>query len=509
MKLLTKPSAKILLLEPDIPQKQTGFVTDSLERAGGFLWLMGLALFPFPFRLILVEGRVGELPSSLTGFDVYLVDLLLVGALLYLSLSRLPGIIFGKLILGLKAGSVKSMGRMQLAPTSSDTPLEVGVSRPKLVWWSLIGLVIWGGISILWAREQAAAFWGWARLLEGLGLAGLSAFYTRRYGPKWAAWALALSGAVQGGVALDQFIEGQAVSIISWPRLYAVGEPDSSVIGVGPEQYLLRAYGTFSHPNLLGGFLVISLLAALWLIWNEARKWRWLAGIAAMLSATGLALSFSRSAWVGLLVAAGGGFLLWLNRARPLPSAQYSSKRAARRALEQTPPTSFLRRNVGWLLLITAALFAIALFVPGVQSRLFGLNQPLEQRSIEERVGYAETALQIFSSSPVWGVGLNNFTVVQVAQHPVIESVWPVHNVPLLIAAEMGLIGLAFWLMLPLALALEGWRYFIRRQNWTGWAAACLALLVISQFDHYLWSLPQGQFLFFAVFGIWSGDSCD
>ena len=452
------------------------------ERAGGWLWWLTLVLFPIPFRLSLVEGRVGPFPSSITGLDFYLSDALLCASMLYWLVSF----------------------QFSVFKRQSSAPFSLQLSIRNLQLIALLGLLVWGGLSILWAQDQAAAAFFWLRLAEGVGLVGLTWFYTRKYSPVWAAFALALGGAGEGLLALDQLFEGRVVSLINWPKTYRAGGPDASVIEIGPGHYLLRAYGTFSHPNLLGGFCMIALLASLWLIWRRRGLARGLAiGLIGPIIA-GLGLSFSRSAWLGLLVAGLGSLILWLGQARPLPAPRYPSKRAAKRAFTEQVLSNQPKKLTRWLVLPPLLLALLAgLFLPGVQNRLFALDSPLEQRSIDERVGYAENALQLISTAPFWGVGLNNFTVVQVKQQPRIEAVWPVHNVPLLLTAELGPGGLLLWLLIPLALALEGWRGFKRRELWSIWTVAGLALLVISQFDHYIWTLQPGQSLFFGIMGLW------
>jgi len=61
----------------------------------------------------------------------------------------------------------------------------------------------------------------------------------------------------------------------------------------------LRSYATFSHPNALAGFLLVSLFLILPFV-KKLKFWAWLYGLLVGLA---IIFSFSRSVWfVGLFV---------------------------------------------------------------------------------------------------------------------------------------------------------------------------------------------------------------
>src|SRR5205085_1603672 len=69
-------------------------------------------------------------------------------------------------------------------------------------------------------------------------------------------------------------------------------------------QLVLRAFGTFPHPNILGGYLALALVC-LPMLWNAWRGGRWPLWGAAALLAGGLLATFSRAGWLAALVGLG------------------------------------------------------------------------------------------------------------------------------------------------------------------------------------------------------------
>lgn len=86
---------------------------------------------------------------------------------------------------------------------------------------------------------------------------------------------------------------------------------DAAVSGVSViEQQgvrLLRAYGSFSHPNIFGGYMAVALICLAWLVRFVSKKVLYITTIPVVLFSSVLILTFSRSAWLGLVVS-----FLWL-----------------------------------------------------------------------------------------------------------------------------------------------------------------------------------------------------
>jgi O-antigen ligase len=143
--------------------------------------------------------------------------------------------------------------------------------------------------------------------------------------------------------------------------------------------------------------------------------------------------------------------------------------------------------------------------------RLGLATQGTEIRSVEERGVLMDGALALIRRRPILGVGLGNFPVAlyrlvpeTVAAYP---SYQPVHNVLLLLTAELGLLGGALWLGLLVAPWMMLW---LRRRElaitpwWAGLSGALAGLSVVSLFDAYVWSAHQGMLALTLVLGLWS-----
>jgi O-antigen ligase len=144
--------------------------------------------------------------------------------------------------------------------------------------------------------------------------------------------------------------------------------------------------------------------------------------------------------------------------------------------------------------------------------RLGLVSQGVEIRSVEERSSLTAAARALIRERPLLGVGLGNFSVA-LYRIPLGISTWktyqPVHNVVLLSAAELGLLGGALWLGLMLAPWAGLWikRRQVRMTPWlAGLSGALAALALVSWVDAYVWSAHQGRLLQWLIWGLWAAE---
>jgi hypothetical protein len=113
-------------------------------------------------------------------------------------------------------------------------------------------------------------------------------------------------------------------------------------------------------------------------------------------------------------------------------------------------------------------------------------------------------ALQIFAAHPLTGVGVSQSIVV--ARDLVGTPIDWIHNVPLLIAADLGVGGSVLIGLMVVALGAIGLPRW-RRRSISLWQAlvggALVALVIAMQFDHYVWTAAQGGLLWAWVAGWW------
>lgn len=291
------------------------------------------------------------------------------------------------------------------------------------------------------------------------------------------------------------FVAGLIVpALLAWYQVVTGVSPASSWLGLAAHDAvtlgqsvvetasgrLLRGYGTFPHPNVLGGYLAAGLVVIGWLA-REARGAgsRLLLCAPASLVASALVVTFSRSAWLGASV----GF-----------ASLAVGMIATRRALPHRV-----------LPFLSFALVAILLSLVAFRSAAFARFQPgtrLEAKSIEERLGSYGTFDDVARTNVVTGVGPGNYTLALATLYPgrPAYAYQPVHNAPLLAFGEVGLI-----LLLPFVrFASPLYRLLRERAGTAGglFAVALLAALVpVALLDHYLWSLWPGLALSAFVVG--------
>lgn len=230
-----------------------------------------------------------------------------------------------------------------------------------------------------------------------------------------------------------------------------------------------RAYGSFGHPNIFGGYLAVGIFSLIYL-WQQIKDHRdqlLIKGGLILFSLT-LIATFSRSAILGLFV----GLVVWYIGAKNL--------RLTKKTVIKVGVSLALLMIVAW---------------PVISSR-FDFSSANEARSINERVAQYQDFPSIVSGHWLTGQGIGNYTLAVRETFP--QRQWweyqPIHNVILLLVGEIGLLGLICMLLWIASLV----RLNISRSpsEATSLSFAFLSIiLVISLFDHYLWSLWSGLIL--------------
>lgn len=243
---------------------------------------------------------------------------------------------------------------------------------------------------------------------------------------------------------------------------------------------MLRAYGTFQHPNIFGGYLAVGIMFLVWIARYAKRRREIVFALftAAILGAS-LISTFSRSAW--LAVVSGGLALLFL---------LVWNKRAP-------PKRAILIAIVGLFSILTTSL----LFHDQIFSR-FTPSMRVEAISIEERVLQYQTFGDVFLSSPLLGVSPGGYVFKLSEFNPGFPA-WayqPIHNTLLLILAELGIFGFGFFIYW--IYSMDKISHALTRKSEGMFALSLgVVILVLALFDHYLWSLWPGLVLSAVVFG--------
>jgi putative inorganic carbon (hco3(-)) transporter len=194
---------------------------------------------------------------------------------------------------------------------------------------------------------------------------------------------------------------------------------------------LARVGGTVGSPNDAGAYLSFVLALAVSLLFSGAgRRYKWLAGVVLGFAGAALVFTFSRGAWISLLLAVTLFYLL----------------RMRRRGASVKAPIATLA-----ILLISCLPFHKA-----IEARLFADDNG----SAESRIPLMNLAFRIIADNPVLGVGSNNFsTAMDSYLTPEFRDgfLYTVHNKYLLVWAELGLGGLLAYLAFLVSVLRKGW----------------------------------------------------
>ncbi len=350
------------------------------------------------------------------------------------------------------------------------------------VWLTVAALLpIYAFVSVFWAYDTVGALFSAIHLFEGFALAYLI-WVSGACLPR-ALLALAIGAGASSMIGLWQSFT-QTSFDSTWLGMAAHHARDAgvSVVETASGRHL-RAYGTLPHPNVLGAYAAAGLVAVLALATEAQKLRRFLLPLAAVLAAA-LVATFSRSAWLAALVAA--GFALAVPRA---------VDKAARRRLRPVLAAAVL-----------AAAVVAAFSMPVLTARLTAEGR-LEAKSIEERTSSIAEGYEIMTRYVSMGTGVGNYLPTAFLEFGFPEdpfAVQPPHFAPLLVGAELGFFGLAILLGFVVAWWFDAVWLMRRARSPRVAIAAALPIVVIvaACFDHFPYDLFAGTLLTGALFGL-------
>lgn len=255
-----------------------------------------------------------------------------------------------------------------------------------------------------------------------------------------------------------------------------VGIAQMSVLGKG----LIRSYGTFSHPNSLAGFFLVSLM---WWVNIKGRHrglplhdvlFYW---VVVWMSIVGIVLTGSRTIWIlGLGI---GIYYLY----KTLPP-RYT----------RGPPLTGRLFNFDLVLILGLflGLFGIILTLINRDYWLKDFLGGWDKNSLLKRIDLIKISWEMIKKSPLFGIGAGNF-VVELGKMGKTSWLQPVHNIFLLVINELGLIGI-----LGIILVFKKWLIKLGKYK-------ILLLIIIGlsgMVDHYWITLGQNNWLLVLVLGL-------
>jgi len=431
--------------------------------------------------------------------------------------------------------------------------------RNKLLYIPVL-LIIWSGISIIWAENKNLALFRSIKLAE-FYLLYLYIVYNVPRGTlfKRLAQIIISLGVIQSLVAIWQFVIQQSIGLL-WLRESIIGIDIAGVAKLIVDGHkIVRAYGLFPHPNILGGFLLISIILSFIYYTchseqsgarskNLIRSLDKLEMTVISIQILALILTFSKSAWIGLILAC--AYIAYANVPRGTKVlARLRTMFHARPVTSNCSTWNNLRffgvEHFRRKIILALGILLVLAFIarPDTNSLLF--------KSLNERLFYLNVSYGTISANPIVGTGSGQFVSEMDKYVPygtIIES-WqyqPVHNVFLLIWSELGIVGLILFVLWLWKLFRVEQKIAAPNVNCSTWNNGCkvyelmkqdivprpprvdersqrveaggtmltqhkiltvfkgalLGLIFIMLFDHSLWDIQQGQLLLWLVAGL-------
>lgn len=345
--------------------------------------------------------------------------------------------------------------------------LKQMLSRVSLSLLAIVAVLI---LSIILAKDEMLAVFGLLKIVE-LYLLGLFIIsYFKQLSLSSFYFPLSLAVIIETVLVVWQTILQHSVGGI-W---YFLGERTFSAhtIGIATVKFthisVLRAYGTFPHPNVLAFFMFFASVFLYSAYKNETRKARrqWYV-LAIILASTVLILTFSR---LILLISA----LWWI----------WVIARSK----------AFMNKKVLFGVLVT-----IGISLMWLLPTRFSLQALLGQ-DFQYRIELLRLAITILSTHPVFGVGLQNYLLYQLPlQHSISPILLqPVHSIYMLIILQLGIIG-----SVPIFIFIrKTWSQYrsllgLLSGEQESFVSAAFSVfcgaLIIGLSDHFLITLQQGQ----------------
>lgn len=352
-------------------------------------------------------------------------------------------------------------------------------------YWSLLPLSLFVVLNIVLAQSPFVAFYKWIKVFEFL----LLGYYIVKTKPTLLTISIPLSIGVcySSLIAIGQFFLQHSIDGPLWflgERTFGVDTPGIAKIqicGLSAVdcRLLLRAYGTFPHPNVLGGFLatvmpLIIIQFSNYSILKLSKKIFY--GVTLLLGIIALGFTFSRSAIVvGVM-----GIVFTIARIK-------------------NHELGIMEKSI-----VSVSLFAVIL------ASLFIIPLSWGDESVVVRQQLNAVAVQQWWSSPTFGVGLGNFLVRLPETLPTraIYFLQPVHNIYLLLLSEVGVVGIgliviAAWKLVGAELGIMNYELWKKRINAKPIIHYSLfIILLLGLVDHYPLTLQQGQLLMTLFFAL-------
>jgi len=353
--------------------------------------------------------------------------------------------------------------------------------------YALIGFFAVSAISIFKAQFVGLGFYQLLKLGEFILLYWyIRANVNNIFGLKESFFVLVFSGFFQSLISIGQYITQSSLGLkyLGEPVL-KVGIPGVALV-VAKGEGFLRSYGTTPHPNILAAFLFLVFFAFYFIyFYRPGFSLNTKAMLLYIPLVFGFLFTFSRVAiflWI-----TGAITRIWL----------IFNRRFLLLFLKTFLRLMFIT-TVTLLILITF----LILFYPQVISRL---HLSTSDQAVSLRFWYATKGIDTLKQSNFLGVGIGNFIphLMDTQRDIPLWQYQPIHNIYLLIASEVGVLGIGLFLLFLFLLIKE----YTQATNFEklhhySFIIILVSFFVMGFFDHFLWTLQQGRIIFWIVLAL-------
>jgi O-antigen ligase len=314
------------------------------------------------------------------------------------------------------------------------------------------------------------------------------------------------SGILQSALAIAQFYKQGSLGLkFIEAGSYTPGEAGVATFMSGTEK-VMRAYGSFPHPNVLAAFLLLSIFC-FYVLWLKSEKPRGPIGLIGPIGLMGLIfalfLTFSREAILTFVFIS---FAFFLFRFFQLRMLYHTDERLVMGK----------RMMALALLFVVFSLISTIIVFPYFKTRFAEIS--LSEEAINLRFFYNEMALKMIKAKPASGIGIGNFVnyshnfpAFLRAANKIASSGgatgkeipgWiyqPAHNIYLLIASEIGILGALIFIVFVLKKFLKSIKPIKPKEliDLVGpMPFVFLGFLIIGLSDHFSWTLQSGGIIF-------------
>ena len=340
------------------------------------------------------------------------------------------------------------------------------------LFYILAGLEFFIIISIFFSANKWIAIYSYIEFILGVGLMWL--ILKASYGKAKLIVSFILGAALQALIGIWQFFSQSDFSS-KWlgMAMHKASVLGTSVVETAEGTRVLRAYGGLDHPNILGGLLAVAIIL---LISQKLNIKSYLNYLFLIILSFGLFVTFSRAAWIGLIMGLAVVLLLAVQK-KDLAKQKYILQS---------------------ILVIGVCLFLLFVKYENLVTTRFSNESRLEEKSNIERLESIDVSEELIKSNFFFGAGIGNYTMRMNRIYVSLPSYayQPVHNVYLLVLAEIGIFGFLFFVGFLFFLFFNLVKKF--KEGSSAVYKLSLLVLICAMFlvDHWWWSLHFGVLLF-------------